>query len=1133
MKQNILKSVLAFTCIATVGATQAATITVNTADNTDFSAGKTNLVTAIQALQDGDTIQFNIPGAGPHFLITPPMVTGPGGGGGYPEITKNNVTIDGYSQPGAVPNTNPAKSPNNAQIKIVLDSRTGGAHVWDISGYGTSESGLLVVSGNNVTIKGLSFLGIPGEDSDVSPKRYGVALGNRGGNDTHISGCWFGVAPDGTTLAPLADGITGFRHRDPTDVLVDRVVVGVKAGSPNPRAEFNVMAGLYISVIIEGAETRIAGNFIGMLPDGVTRVPNPTNPSFDWEGHFELARAPYNIVIGTDGDGVNDADEGNVISGGLNTLTSFGTGEAAYDHLIEFYGGGPRTNNIIAGNYIGVAVDGTTTLTNGTRLKNGWGSGAETRIGSDFDGVSDDLEANVIANNHPFPELFVDFTTDDPPDFMGADVGERISLRGNRLINNNLAPYSSEDHFGPRPNFVNYEAPYMDTSGSLIPMLATTNVFPHLSGSFPVGINDYTNIIVDVYELDPEGWANGTNFMYPDLLDPMTGEYLGFPQGRRYLGSYPVANTGYFNITVPANSGVVTVAINYSLDPAGTHNGRVHTGNFSLPGYMLPGGTDSVGLTHVVPDVLVWYNQTGGYVTNGPISNLADQAGNLGNWEPYASVLGDSTFLIEANTFANDGLLQNQNNAITLQPAAGGAAKVVPAFYSDAGAPFKGQINLSRQNGNPGRVAGDKRVGAVNYLTAGETSLGQLPEFKSDTRWNNNPIYTDVNRYVATQPFSLDTATLTPTPLAKAWDFVYGPFVTATPPLNQPEVSRTGGTVAALDNGNFVIVLHDKTGYSDPAANVTTFAIITPTGTIVKTNTLVDPRDIWDNVAAFKGGFVVRVHETLYFYDNAGNLQGSVDNNASSGLSIDAGRGDGVRTAADIRSDYVYVAGRSPNAADGGVWVAVWDARTRAFVAKTRVDDQAGGALGAANDRVAMAVDAQDRLCVAWVHKPTPDFQNQVAARVFSFDGTSFTSLTHSFFPFVNYDPDGSLSPAGDGISTITPTVAMTTRQICIAAKGVLNNVNNPAAGGNTLPETTVYTVINHPAPISVEGPRISISRSGNQVVISWDASAGAFTVQTRDSLTSGSWSNATAGNVPPPVNLPIGPGNQFIRLAR
>lgn len=1126
MKVRIIPTIV-FGLTLMAGLTQAAIITVNTADNTDFGVGKTNLVRAIQALQDGDTIQFNIPGNGPHLLITPPMVTGPGGGGGYPEITKNNVTIDGYSQPGAVPNTNPAKSPNNAQIKIVIDSRGGGAHVWDISGFGTGESGMFVVSGNNVTIKGLCFLGKRGDGSDLEPSRYGVALGNRGGHDFHLSGCWMGVAPDGTTVAGFNDGIAGFRHRTPTDVLVNRAVIGVKAGSANPRAEFNVIVDQVIPIIIEGAETRISGNFVGVLPDGLTRVPNPAE---GWEGHFELARAPYNIVIGTDGDGVNDADEGNVLSGGLNSLTSFGTGEAAYSHIIEFYGGGPRTNIVIAGNYIGVAVDGTTMLTNGTRLKNGWGNGAQVRIGSNFDGISDDLEGNVIANNHPFPELFFDFFTDVPPDFMGADPGEIISVRGNTLINNNLAPYSYADHFGTRANFLSYAAPYMDTSGSLIPVLATTNTFPKLSGSFPIGINDYTNIVVDVYELDPEGWANGTNFVFPDLINPFTGAYFGFPQGRKYLGSYPVPNTGYFDITVPPNSGVVTVTINYSPDPVGAPNGRVHTGNFSLPGYMIPGGVASVGLTHVVPDVLVWYNVTGGYVTNGPIGNLADQAVNLGNWEPYASVLGDSIFLIEANTFANDGAVVNQNNIVALQPAAGGPAKISYSFSTDAGVQFKGQVNLSRQNGNPGRVAGDKRVGAVNYITAAEASLGQLTEFRSDSRWNNNPIYQANNRYVVAQPFSLNTTTLEPTPLAKAWDFVYGPLVKAEPPFTQPEVSRTGGTVAALDNGNFVIVIHDKTAYSDPAANVTTFAIITPTGAIVKANTLVDPRDIWDNVAAFKGGFVVRCHETLYFYDNAGTLQGSVDNNTSAGLSLDTGRGDGIRTASDIRSHYVYVAGRSPNAASGGVWVAAWDARTREFLGKVQVDDQAEGF---ANDRVSVAVDALDRVCVAWVHRPSLDFQNQVAARVFRFDGRNFTPLTHSFFPFVNHDPDGFLGPNGDGITTVTPTVAMTTRQICIAAKGVLNNLNNPTVGGNTAAETTVYTVISHPAPVSAQGPTLSIIKSGNQVVVSWDPSEGSFTVQTRASLTSGSWVNATAGNVPPPVNLPIGPANQFIRLVR
>lgn len=911
-------------------------------------------------------------------------------------------------------------------------------------------------------------------------------------------------------------------------------MIGVKPGSANPRAEFNVFCGLAIPVIIAGNSTRVSGNFFGVLPDGVTRVPNPQFVGFRWEGHMEFGNENWNTLIGTDGDGVNDADEGNILSGGLNTLRGFGTSEGFYNHIIEFYGGSSanRTNIIIAGNYVGVGVDGTTMLTNGTRLINGLGSGSQVRIGSDFDGISDALEANVIANNHPFPGLFADFNTDIPPDFIGADVGQRISVRGNSLINNNLAPYSYADHFGTRANFINYEAPYMDTSGSLIPILATTNVFPKLSGSFPVGINDYTNIIVDVYELDPEGWINGTNFMYPDLINPLTSGYYGFPQGRKYLGSYPVPNNGYFNINVPANSGVVTVTVNYSADSPSTKNGRVHTGNFSFPGYMIPGGVASVGLTHVVPDVLVWYNQAGGYVTNGPISNLADQAVNLANWEPNISLLGDSTFLIEANTFANDLTPPvNQNNAITLQPAAGGPAKVVSAFYADAGTVFKGQLNLSRQNGNPGRVAGDKRVGAVNYLTAAETSLGQLPEFKSDTRWNNNPIYTGNNRYVAAQPFSLDTTTLTPTPLAKAWDFVYGPFTTTAAPLSQPEVSRTGGTVAALDNGNFAIVLHDKTGYSDPAGNVTTFAVITPTGTVVKTNTLVDPRDIWDNLAAYRGGFVVRVHETLYFYENTGNLQGSVDNNASSGLSLDTGRGDGVRTASDIRSDYVFVAARSPgNSAAGSVWVAAWDARTRAFVGKIQVDDQAEGF---ANARTSLAVDALNRVCVAWVHKPTLDFQDQVAARVFIFDGKSFTPLTHSFFPFVNYDPDGSGGPSGDGITTIQPSVAMTTRQICIAAKGVLNSVNNPVAGGNTAAETTVYTVFSHPEPVSAQGPKISINKSGNQVIISLDPSEGSFTVQTRSSLTTGSWGNATVGNVPPPVSLPIGTDNQFIRLAR
>src|SRR5262249_39136643 len=113
----VLIAVAAFTTTI-----HAAIITVNSTNNA-VVAGQTNLTQAIQLLQDGDTINFNMPGTSGqvHYLATP--------NGGYPIITNNNVTIDGYSQPGASPNTNSIHAPNNARLRVCLDSR---------NGYGTS-----------------------------------------------------------------------------------------------------------------------------------------------------------------------------------------------------------------------------------------------------------------------------------------------------------------------------------------------------------------------------------------------------------------------------------------------------------------------------------------------------------------------------------------------------------------------------------------------------------------------------------------------------------------------------------------------------------------------------------------------------------------------------------------------------------------------------------------------------------------------------------------------------------------------------------------------------------------------------------------------------------------------------------
>lgn len=1134
-------------------AVHAAIITVTSTNNAAVS-GQTNLTQAIQMLKDADTIQFNIPGtAGQvHYLQTPPN--------GYPIITNNSVTIDGYSQPGASPNTNPIHAPNNAKIKICLDSRNGnGTDMGKIEnligvpsrpGYGHCEWAVLgVFGGTNAHIHGLAILSAPvvdpgnndtslcdPADSDCGgpPCIKGISFARShdvSGANWHISGCWIGVDPatglvgrlsDGTTVATPAIAIAAYRQRDVSggtlpDVYPQPGTIGVAAGASSPREEFNVIITGY-GFDSEGLNFRISGNFWGVLPDGMTSADmSVLNGGLQLgDGFIEIGRNTSNLTIGTDGDGVNDADEGNVFGG-------FAKGGAV---MMDLYSD-PQTNIVIAGNWFGVAVDGVTRFTNSATFVDTFGSQSTARFGSDFDGVSDALEGNLVFNNNPFATQFPDPSTGAEPRLLLLSPGARVSLRGNMLVNADLLPFAYADGSGGGlNNFTNYAAPFMSTNADIIPILSPASVFPRLNGTCAVGVDPYTNIIIDVYQLDPEGWANGKLFGLQELISADGSLTNGFPQGRKYLGSFldngPKDSNpavGQFSLDLSGldlGTGLATVTANYSADPQGTHNGRTHTSNFSNPIGLIPGGTASVGLTHTVPDTLLWYNSTGNYYTNGPIAPSA-QLANLANWEPNISVLGDTTFLIGANTFADDqtppaGAVLDpsvppfQRFVVTFQPAAGGAPKIGEEFLTDAGVPYRGPINYSRPNGNPQRVAGDKRLGAVNFITGAETSAGQVPGFQSNSRWTSNEIYTAERRYGTVQTYSLDAGTLAQTPLTKAFDAING-RKTGAFAGNTPEVSRFGGEVAALDNGNFVVVVDDRSNYSS-ANRTATVVIISPDGAIVKETYAVDTsinNQIWSNVAAYRGGFCVRFNATLYFYDNAGNLQGSSPQSGS-GLSFDPGRGDGTRIASDIRSYYVYLAGRTPDAPTSPVSVAIWDSRTRNFVTSATVSDTDPAVH--TTDRVNIAVDALDRFCVAFALRPTGDFlQNQIAARVLKFDGTKVTYLTHSFFPFVNFDANGSL-----GLTTINPSVAMTTRQICIAGKGTVNSTNNPAGGPNTAAETTLYTVVSHPDPQPTPGGGslviTNLSITGPAVTISWTGGTAPYLLQMKSSLTDPTWQN-------------------------
>jgi hypothetical protein len=622
-------------------AASARIITVTTTNNVSPGAGKTSLLQALNQVADGDTVQFNLPGTGPFFITTP--------AGGYPLITNDNVTLDGYSQPGAVPNTNPILAANNAKLQVVLDSRNGNFTSMNYApdnsnaGYGDSEFAILgVFRATNVTLRGLCLLGKVPEPGDAS--NYGIsfacdASGSAAGSQ--VAGCWIGVAPDGKTLAGTAYAITAFRHRDAdgqNPVNIDRLMIGVSPTSATPRAEFNVIVQSAIPIVIEGQGTRISGNFIAVLPDGLTDYDVAFDPAytgnFQFEGAIEIGRSGDNTVIGVDGDGVHDADERNVIGG---TVPSAMNG---YDHTIEFYGNNPGTNIVIAGNYIGVGVDGQTWFTNGVPAVNAAGNNSQYRLGSDFNGVSDDLEGNVIFNNWPnslFPASGFAAMPDDLGFFDQLSLGAIISARGNSLANNFPFPVSPTLSYGGTAGafLANlYASALLDVTQGVVPVLATNTTATRLVGQVPIAdTNFWPSTAIDLYAVDPVGLTNGAAAQIPALPN-------GFVQGRTWLATFVDnsandrdSNPGGFDFDLTGvdlkGATLITITANYSQGQPGDTNAVVLTSPFAAPANLAGQPAGSLQLTGITMSggnvVLAWTGGTPPFVVQQKTSLSAAQ----------------------------------------------------------------------------------------------------------------------------------------------------------------------------------------------------------------------------------------------------------------------------------------------------------------------------------------------------------------------------------------------------------------------------------------------------------------------------------------------------------------------------
>jgi len=259
-----------------------------------------------------------------------------------PALTANNVTIDGYSQPGASQNTNllHSSSGDNAFLTIQIDGST------DTDPNGTVG---LSIEGSHDTITGLSITGF---------NNGGLYLTTPGGasSGNTVAGDFIGVAPDGSNAYNGSD-----------DVLVyggsaNNTIGGTGAGDRNVIESGNGNgSGTIGGVNIETDGNVIEGNYLGTAPNG-THV---------------LGGAGLTVAFLSSGGGSNTlggaGEAGNVINGAGGAV----------------YAGGSKA--IIEGNYIGTDAVGDAAITPEP--------GSTANFGSGIDVASGAAPNYVISNN--------------------------------------------------------------------------------------------------------------------------------------------------------------------------------------------------------------------------------------------------------------------------------------------------------------------------------------------------------------------------------------------------------------------------------------------------------------------------------------------------------------------------------------------------------------------------------------------------------------------------------------------------------------------------------------------------------------------------------------------------------------
>ena len=445
----------------------------------DDGAGHCTLRAAIQeanSAPDASSISFAISGSGVKtFLPATPL----------PAITEP-LTIDGYTQAGASPNTAVSPRPFNGTLLIVIDGSNSTA---------TSSNGI-TIDASDVVVRGLVVHSFNFDGFNVN------------GNSNIIAGSYIGT--DQTGLLDRGNAERGIGNGAGTS---SNLVIG--GLDPEDRNIISGNDGPGISPNAGHTGWKVLGSYVGLGSDGLTSVANST---YGGSGGLSI-----------------DNDDNHTVGGSLAGSTNVISGNNSFGLFPD------NTKNLtIQGNIIGPDWKGDPLVTN--PQLGGIGMPPLTGpISTVLIGGTSPSQGNLIAYNNGTAVAILSSTNEGAPLYNSSDV----AVLGNSIYGNTTEGNFPLSKSALGIDLLNVDLPEYTITG-LGPTLndaSDVDAGPNYYMNFPVissAVQNSTQLLVG-FNLDAANSTVGGQYRVEFFVND-SPDVTGYGEGQKYLGFINTTN---------------------------------------------------------------------------------------------------------------------------------------------------------------------------------------------------------------------------------------------------------------------------------------------------------------------------------------------------------------------------------------------------------------------------------------------------------------------------------------------------------------------------------------------------------------------------------------------------------------